>query len=367
MRICVNLWTNFLKLFSNFLRELCGKKNLMTKILAKVMRGGTLESVHRGTLVIVDGGGGKVAEIGDASAVTFWRSAAKALQAIPMITSGAAAAYGFGEKEVALACGSHSGEEIHIKTAQQILEKIGLSEKDLRCGSHLPFDKKTAKAMIKADEKPTQLHNNCSGKHAGMLAFAKHIGANPETYLDLENPVQKMILETVSVFTEVPVDEIKLGIDGCSAPNFAVPLDSMALAFAKLVNPPESFDEDLKNACERIVAAKMKYPELVGGSKRLDTEIMRALPGKIICKVGAEGVWSAGVLPCEKWEKGLGIALKIEDGDDDRARPVVAVELLRQLGIMTDEAEKTLRELSPMILKNRRDIVVGEVIADFEI
>ncbi len=342
------------------------KKNLM-EILAKVMRGGTLESVHRGMLIVIEGDGEKVAEIGDSSAVTFWRSAAKALQAIPMITSGAADAFGFTEKEIALACGSHSGEKFHTETARQMLEKIGLSEKSLCCGLQTPFDKLTAKAMIKADEKPTQLHNNCSGKHIGMLAFAKHIGANLKTYLDLENPVQKMILETVSIFTEIPFDEIKLGIDGCSAPNFAVPLDSMALAFAKLINPPPRFSDDLKNACERIVSAKIKYPEMVGGSDRLDTQIMQTLKGKIICKVGAEGVWSAGILPCEKWRKGLGIALKIEDGDDDRARPVVAVELLRQLGIMTDEAEENLKELSPMILKNRMDLEVGEVVADFEI
>ncbi|MGI8543416.1 MAG: asparaginase [Aridibacter sp.] len=340
---------------------------MKSEILVKVTRGGTLESVHRGTLIVVDGDGKKVAEIGDASEVTYWRSAAKALQAIPLITSGAADTFGFTEKEIALACGSHSGESFHTETVRQMLEKTGFSEKDLCCGSQPPFDKGTAKAMIKSDEKPTQLHNNCSGKHTGMLALAKHTGANHETYLDMENPVQKMILETVSIFTEIPYDEIKLGIDGCSAPNFAVPLDSMALAFAKLINPPPGFDEELKNACERIVSAKMKYPEMVGGSDRLDTKVMQTLEGKIICKVGAEGVWSAGILPCEKWEKGLGIALKIEDGDDNRARPVVAVELLRQLGVMTYEAEETLKELSPMILKNRMDIEVGEVVADFEI
>lgn len=336
-------------------------------ILANVMRGGTLESVHRGTLIIVDGDGGKVAEIGDASVVTFWRSACKTLQAIPMITSGAADAFGLSEKEIALACASHSGQPIHTETARQMLEKIGLNEKDLRCGSQTPFDKATAKALIKADEKPTQLHNNCSGKHIGMLAFAKHIGANPETYLDFENPVQKMILETVSIFTETPFDEIKLGIDGCSAPNFAVPLASMALAFAKLVNPPASFNEDLKNACRRIVAANIKYPDMIGGSERLDTKIMQVLEGKIICKVGAEGVWSAGILPSEKWKNGLGIALKIEDGNDDRARSVIAIELLRQLGIMTDEAEEVLSEFSPIILRNRMDLEVGEVLADFEL
>lgn len=339
----------------------------MTEILAKVMRGGTLESVHRGTLLVIDGNGEKIAEIGDSSIVTFWRSAAKALQTIPLIASGAADAYRLTDKEIALACASHSGESFHTDLASQMLEKVGLDETDMRCGSHLPFHKESAHSLIRKGEKETQLHNNCSGKHAGMLAFAKHIGADVETYLSIENPVQKTILKTVSTFTEVPQDEIKIGIDGCSAPNFAVPLSSMALAYAKLIKPPLSFDEELRKACERIVSAKMKYPEMVGGSFRLDTKIMQSLQGKIVCKVGAEGVWSAGILPCEKWKKGLSIALKIEDGNDDRARPVVAIELLRQLAVMTDESEETLKEFSPIILKNRMNKAVGEIVADFEL
>ena len=347
----------------------------MTEILAKVTRGGTLESVHRGTLVVLDGDGDKLFEIGDSSQVTFWRSAAKALQAIPLITSGAADAFGFTDDEIALACASHSGESFHTKLANQMLEKIGLNKTDLLCGSHLPFHEESAHTLIKASEKETQLHNNCSGKHAGMLAFAKHIGANLETYLSHESPLQKAILETVSTFTEIPIDKIKLGIDGCSAPNFAVPIHSMALAYAKLINPKKYFPHEknekkttnLLEACERIVSAKMKHPEMVGGSFRLDTKIMQSLQGQIVCKVGAEGVWSAGILPCEKWKKGLSIALKTEDGNDDRARPVVAIELLRQLGIMTDKAEETLKEFSPIILKNRMDKAVGKVVADFKL
>ncbi len=367
---------------------------MISEILAKVNRGGTLESVHRGKLIVIEGDGKKVTEIGDSSQFTFWRSAAKALQAIPLITSGAADAFGFTEKEIALACGSHSGESFHTETAQQMLKQIGLNEKDLCCGLQLPFHKKTAHALLKSGEKETQLHNNCSGKHAGMLAFAKYIGADLDSYLSPENPVQKAILETVSIFTEVPQDEIKIGIDGCSAPNFAVPLNSMALAFAKLINAEEYFAREIREntrkkeenltagergfseifsgdklieACERIVSANMKYPEMIGGSDRLDTKIMQALEGKVICKVGAEGVWSAGILPCEKWKKGLAIALKIEDGDDNRARPVVAIELLRQLGIINDEAEAKLKEFSPMILKNRLEMEVGKVFAAFEI
>jgi len=339
----------------------------MTEILAKVIRGETLESVHRGTLIVIDGDGKTIAEVGDASGVTFWRSAAKALQAIPLITSGAADAFGFTEKEIALACASHSGESFHTKLALEILEKLGLSEADLRCGAHSSFHKETSDAMKKAGESPTQLNNNCSGKHAGMLAFAKYSGADIETYLSPENPVQQAILETVSLFTEIPENEIKIGIDGCSAPNFAVPISAMARAFAKLIKPPKDFDEKLKDACKRIVSSKLRFPEYVGGSVRLDTKIMQALPGKIICKVGAEGVWSAGVLPCEKWEKGLAVALKIEDGNDNRARPVVVIELLRQLGMMDEKAEEILGEFSPMEIKNHLGMLVGKVVADFNI
>ena len=303
-----------------------------SEILAKVIRGETVESVHRGHLIVVDGEGNDVFKLGDPELVTFWRSAAKSFQAIPFITSGGAEHFDFSEREIALACGSHSGEEMHIKTATGMLEKIGLSEADLRCGTHLPFDDKAAKAMIKSGERPTQLHNNCSGKHAGMVAFAKHIGADLKTYLEMQHPVQKEIMRVVSEFTETPESEIALGIDGCSAPNFAVSLRAMAMAFAKLVNPPESFDEDLKNACEKIVSSTLSFPEMIGGTERLDTEIMQAAKGKIISKVGAEGVYSAGILPSEKWKTGLGISFKIEDGDDKRARPVVAIELFASVG-----------------------------------
>ena len=337
---------------------------MKSEILAEVIRGETVESIHLGHLIVVDGAGETVAGIGDSELVTYWRSAAKAFQAIPFITSGAADHFNFSEKEIALACASHNGEEMHTETCEQMLEKCGLNESDLLCGSHLPFDNETAKQMIKADERATQIHNNCSGKHSAMLAFAKYTNADLESYLSLENPIQKAILETVSIFTEVPKNEIKLGVDGCSAPNFAVSLRAMASAFAKLVNSPESFDENLKSACEKIVSAMTNFPEMIGGTGRLDTDIMQALKGKVICKVGAEGVWSAAILPCEKWKKGLGIALKVEDGDDKRARPVVAVELLRQLGVLENE---TLAELSPMPVNTRRGEKVGEVRAVFEI
>ena len=212
--------------------------------------------------------------------------------------------------------------------------------------------------MIRAGEQPTQLHNNCSGKHAAMLALAKHLSADIQSYEQLENPVQQAILEAFSAFTETPTEAIKIGIDGCAAPNFAVSLRAMAKSFAKLVSPPESFDENYVNACRTIVSAMINYSQLIGGTERLDTLMMRAASGKIISKIGAEGVWLCGVLPSEKWKNGLGIALKIEDGDDKRARAVVSIEILRQLGILS---ESDLREYSPMPIKNRRGDEVGKV------
>ncbi|MGI9055293.1 MAG: asparaginase [Pyrinomonadaceae bacterium] len=331
---------------------------MKSEILAEVIRGETVESIHRGHLIILDGAGETLFKIGDPELVTFFRSASKALQFVPCMTSGAAENFGFGEKEIALACASHSGEKIHTTLAAGMLEKAGLSETDLKCGTHLPFHEPTADEMIRNGEQPTQIHNNCSGKHAAMVAFAKYIGAEIETYEHSDNPIQQKILETISQFTDVPKNEIKLAVDGCAAPNFAVSVKAMARSFAKLVNPPDDFDENLKDACRKIVLAKTKFPELIGGTERLDTLLMQAGNGKFISKIGAEGVWLGGVLPSEKFPRGLGIALKIEDGDDKRARAVIAVEVLRQLGIFDAE---TLTEFAPLQIKNRRGETVGKI------
>jgi len=326
-----------------------------------------LESVHRGSIIVVDGDGKTIAKAGRPEDITFWRSAAKAFQTLPFITSGAAAAFDFSDKEIALACASHSGETFHTELAMEMLSKAGFDEPDLMCGVHPPFHEESFKTLIKSGIEPTQLHNNCSGKHAAMLAFAKHIGADPKEYLNSESPVQEAILDTVSVFTEIPQNEIKIGIDGCSAPNFAVPLTAMAKAFSRLTNPSSDLDSKIQEACRRITKAKMSHPEFVGGSVRLDSKVMRVLPGVLACKVGAEGVWSVGVFPSDRWPKGLGIALKIDDGNDHRARPAVGIELLRRLDLMTPDAEKVLGEYSPQQLINRKDINVGEVIADFDL
>ncbi len=336
---------------------------MTSEILATVIRGDTVESIHRGHIVVIDGEGNVVASVGDPSTVTFFRSAAKALQAMPCITSGAADAFGFADDEIAMACASHSGEPMHVERVARMLAKIGLAESDLRCGAHLPFNEAEAERMIRAGEKPSQLHNNCSGKHAAMLAYAKHTGADIETYDSAANPTQKAILSCVADFTGVPENEIRIGIDGCTAPNFAVPVAAMAKSFINLISSSK-FDSDTQNACSRIVAASMKYPELIGGTGRLDTMIMQAAPDKIISKVGADGVWLCGVLPCDKWPTGLGVAIKVEDGDDFRGRPVIAIEILRQLGVLGAD---DLSDISPSIIKNRRDEIVGKIVPKLQI
>lgn len=330
---------------------------MRAQALANVIRGETVESIHRGHIFVVDGDGNTVVSIGDPSTVTYFRSACKAFQAMPFITSGAADRFGFTEDEIALAVASHSGEPIHVETAARMLEKISLTESDLRCGAHLPFNEAESRRMVASGENPTQLHNNCSGKHAAMLGLALHIGADIASYDLPANPVQKAILDCVSQFTEIPAEQIGIGIDGCAAPNFAVPLHAMAKSFINLISPAK-FPDPTQKACSRIVSAMLKFPELIGGTSRLDTHIMLAAAGQVISKVGADGVWLAGALPSETWPTGLGIALKVEDGDDFRGRPVIAIEILRQLGIL---AIADLADLSPSMIKNRRGDIVGRV------
>lgn len=325
--------------------------------LANVIRGETIESVHTGHICIIDGDGNVIAAFGDPFAIAFVRSAAKAFQFIPCITSGAADEFGFNDEDVALAVASHSGEPRHVEIAERMLRKPGFSEGDLKCGAHLPFNEAEANRMIAAGERPTQLHNNCSGKHAAMLAFAKHIGADPATYDSPENRIQKRILRCVAELAEVPDDSIATGVDGCAAPNFALPVAAMAKSFVNLIRP-QKFHASIQSACRRVVDSMIAYPELIGGSDRLDTLLMQAAPGRLISKVGAEGIWLCAVQPGDRWPSGLGIALKIADGNDHRARPVVAIDLLRQLGVL---AEYDLAELSPMPITNRRGEMVGRV------
>jgi L-asparaginase II len=201
-----------------------------------------------------------------------------------------------------------------------------------------------------------------------MLALALHLGAPVETYDQPDNPVQLNIARRISQFSNVPVEDIAVGLDGCGVPTFGVTVRAMALMYARLVAPPEDFDSETKQACHRIVAAMTKYPEMIGGrAERLDTIIMQAAQGGVVSKVGAEGVYTAGVLPCRTWPRGLGLALKMEDGDDRRARPTVVIESFRQLGVFRHEALEAVKPYASFPIFNRRNETVGEVRAAFEL
>lgn len=336
--------------------------------LVEVRRGSITESRHRGHIVAVDGDGQIVAQLGVSHTVTFLRSSSKPHQSIPLITTGAADRFGFTEKEVAISCASHNGEAIHTETVARMLKKIGMDESALKCGAHEPYSAEAARALRERGEQPTALHNNCSGKHAGMLALALHLNAPTETYDEPSNPVQLNIVRQIAQFSGVPVEDVAVGIDGCGVPTFGVTVRAMALMYARLVAPPLDFDDTTREACQRIVAAMTNYPEMIGGrAERLDTVIMQAAQGKLISKVGAEGVYTAGVLPCAEWPRGLGLAIKIEDGEDRRARPTVVIESLRQLGVLKGEALEAVKPYASFTIENRRGDTVGEVKASFEL
>lgn len=337
--------------------------------LVEVRRGSITESRHRGHLIAVEPDGNVVAYLGSPQVtVTFLRSSAKPFQALPLLVSGAADRFGFTDREVAMVCASHNGEPIHTELVASMLKKIGLGPEALKCGIHEPYSAIVARELRERGEAPNVLQNNCSGKHAGMLALALHLGAPTETYIRPEHPVQLMIGKTVAHFAGVPNEDLAVAVDGCAAPVFGITVKAMALAYARLIAPPPEFDEPTRSACERIVRVMSAHPELIGGAcDRLDTEIMRAAPGRLISKVGADGVYTAGINPCEEWPQGLGLALKIEDGDDRRARPPAVIEALRQLRVLKDESLEAVAKYAFFPVLNRPGDVVGEVRAEFQL
>jgi L-asparaginase II len=336
--------------------------------LVEVRRGGITESRHRGHIVAVDADGQIIAKLGAPETLTFLRSSAKPFQSLPLVSSGAADRFGFTEQEVAIACASHNGERIHTETVAGMLRKIGLDASALKCGVHEPFSADETARLRASGEPPNVLQNNCSGKHTGMLALALHLGAPIESYDEPANPVQLMIARTIEQFSGVPLEDIAVGIDGCGAPVFGVTARAMALMYARLVMPPLDWPNDVRQACARIVSAMISNPEMIGGrAERLDTVLMRAARGGVLSKVGAEGVYTAGVLPSARWPRGLGLALKIEDGEERRARPTVVLEALRQLGVLDGAALLELTPYASFAVRNHRGEQVGEVRANFEL
>jgi L-asparaginase II len=316
-----------------------------------VTRGALIESRHRVHAAVVDARGALRARAGNVELSTCWRSGAKPLQAMPFLASGHFDALGWGERELAMACASHGGEPEHVALARSMLERIGLEEGDLACGAHEPLSRRGARILQQAGERPGRLHNNCSGKHAAMLALAVRSQWPVLAYERAGHPVQDGVAETVSAWTDVPREALGTAVDGCGAVTFGLPLAAMARAFARLAARALDGDE----LPLRIVRAMTAHPELVGGTDRFDTILMQETNGRVLSKVGAEGVHSVALL-----DDGLGIALKVEDGAA-RAQHAAVLRLLQHLGAVSDPLPERLDGFLCTPLCNTRGETVGAV------
>jgi L-asparaginase II len=314
---------------------------LANPILVEITRGPLVESIHRGSIAIADADGAIRFALGDIEIPVFPRSSLKPIQALALVESGAAEAFGLSDEEVALACASHSGEPMHTERVAAWLARIGCGESDLACGPQPPRYEPASEDMIRRGDKPTRLHNNCSGKHAGFLTVARHWNVATAGYVRVDHPVQQAVATLLRALSGV--DELPWGIDGCTAPNFALPLGGFARALAKLAGGRTP-------GAARILRCMIAHPELVGGTGRACTVLMRAAAGRAVVKIGAEGVY-AGMIP----EAALGIALKIDDGTTRAAETAIAA-ILDKLGMLGDEARAFLA--APVL--NTRGATVGE-------
>jgi len=340
--------------------------------LFELTRGQIVESIHYGTIVVVDSHGSLRYSYGDPNTVAFLRSSAKPFQALPFFERGGPGIFGLTQKEQALLCASHEGSDEHVRTVESIQAKVGIRESDLQCGVHMPGDAAAYKALIVRGEAPTPNRNNCSGKHSGMLAHAKMRGLPLDTYLDINHPIQQDILAGFAEMCNYPREKVEIGVDGCSAPNFAVPLYHSALAFARLCDPHD-VAEQRAGACREITSAMTSFPEMVSGHNEFDCRLMQAGKGRIVCKRGAEGFQAIGLMPgvLGAGSPGVGITFKVSDGDLlfrtinieplNRVRPAVTLEILRQIGVLNEAQAKELADFGPILpIKNHRGIVVGD-------
>jgi len=316
-------------------------------VIVEVTRGGIVESRHTGAYAVSDAAGRLLASAGNIDVSVFPRSAIKAFQCLPVIETGAADRYGFTEEEVALACSSHNGEPDHVRVARSMLHKAGNSEDNYECGAHWPIEIKAQLAAVRGGNEALPVHNNCSGKHAGMLALSRQLGADPKNYVDRTHPVQRAIAKSIAAMCDCDVDAAPCGIDGCSVPTWAIPLHNMALGFARLAAPDNA-------AARRIIAAVRAHPFMVAGTGRFDTEIMRAVP-RLFVKGGAEGV-HCGCIP----HAGLGIAIKCDDGAG-RAGEAAMAAIATSLDVWTAEEKAKLSGFAHSELSNWRKFHVGDV------
>ena len=329
----------------------------MAQAVIEVRRGEVVESLHRVHIAVVDGAGRLRAHAGDPAFVAFARSAIKPLQAVPLIEDGVVERFGFNEAELALCCASHSGEARHVDAVTGMLRKVGVSGEALACGPHPPMGKQAAQLLADQKLEPTRLHNNCSGKHTGMLALARLHGWPLTGYHEFDHPVQQRMLRELARWAEMQPDDLAVAVDGCGVITFALPVEKLGLAFARFAAAARRGDD----APTRIEQAMTRNPEYVAGSDRLCTELMRVARGRIFAKVGAEGVYCAGIPGAE-----LGIALKVEDGATRAAEPAL-IAVLKALAILSDDEVADLARFADPDITNTRGEQVGVLRAQIQL
>ena len=336
----------------------------MNPVLVEAWRGDAVESFHRGAVAVVDGDGALVASLGDIERFVFPRSAIKLLQALPLVESGAADRFGLSDEELALACASHNGEPLHARTAAAMLAKAGLDESVLECGAHWPYYEASVHALAAAGAKPTALHNNCSGKHAGFVCVGCVLAAGHDArgflagYVKPGHGLMREVRAAIEAVTGCELSRTPSGTDGCSIPTYAIPLRQLAHGFARAATGV-GLRTGHAAAALRLRRAVAKAPFMVGGTARFDTRVMQALGERVFCKVGAEGMYCAA-LP----EAGLGIAIKVDDGNTSRACEVAMAALIEAFVPLHNEDERALLAgLSNVSLRNWRGLDVGRLAA----
>jgi L-asparaginase II len=331
--------------------------------LYELTRGRVVESVHYGAVAVADAAGNLWAWAGDPHGQAFLRSTAKPFQALPFVEAGGHTHFEFAPPEIALLCASHTGTDDHARAVAGMQARIGLGEDALQCGVHPPYDAATADRLKAAGQEPSPNRHNCSGKHTGMLAHAAFLGADPASYLELDHPVQRAILAAFAEMCALAPEQVEVGIDGCSAPNFCVPFLNAARALARLA-APDGLSAARAAACRTITAAMLAHPEMVSGPGTFDTDLMQAAGGRILAKGGAEGYQGACLMPGALGpdSAALGIAIKIADGDRRAwARPGVTLAALAELGALAPDELGALSAYGPRReVTNWRGLVVGE-------
>ncbi|HSQ88344.1 asparaginase [Romboutsia sp.] len=329
------------------------------KSAINVYRGKLVECTHNAHVAVVDIDKNLLKYYGNPKEIIYARSGVKPIQAIQVLETGACEKYHIEDREVALICSSHSSEKYHVRAVESILNKAEIDEDKLNCGTHIPFNTDVYKKIIESGEAITQKYHNCAGKHCGMLISAKHMGEDLDTYLEISHPLQQRIIENLSIVCEYDKSDILIGLDGCGAPVHALELQSLAYGFAQMANPKKLPDKE--KYINKITKAMIDFPEMVGGTDRFCTELMKVCKGRIFGKMGSQGVYLVG-----HKEKGIGIAVKIEDGSTS-ATSCLVLEVLSQMKLISkEERGKLIKFATPKIL-NARGEIVGEMKAEFKL